>query len=207
VGSSTALLTALQEFGESIDQSHASLSAPLRDLTRDLKSAVDAFVDVEVTIFADLGLPITLTDFTDGADPAVIRGSFRLVLAALQAADSIGHVTFYASRPGAVVDLAADLTYVLARAAIETSTSALSLHVDEQLQPTNRQADLTGIEEASIVGRAVGVLVGRGLPPQHAGAALVLGAQRARAGVVAYARRILAGPRKAFDAGQGRKRR
>jgi hypothetical protein len=136
-------------------------------------------------------MPITLTHFTDGTDVAQIRTSLRLPLAALRTGNSTGHVTFYARRAGVFVDLAADLTFVLAGGHVDTPASPTSIRLDEHLQPTNDQSALTGVTEASIVSRAVGALVDRGQLPEEAEAELVLGSHQASVGVVDYAHEVL----------------
>jgi hypothetical protein len=186
-----ALLSALERLCASIDQEPVFLIKPLVELARELELAVHTYVGIEVTVFTHLGLPITLSDFAADTDPQVIVTSLRLPLAALTRGSSDGHVTFFGTRRGAFVDLAADLGFVLGTVGMGGTSSLVPIILDQNLRPANSTASLEGAEEASTVNRAIGLLIGRGRTPDEAEAELVLGAQAAQLAVVDYAHETL----------------
>lgn len=187
----TALLIALERLSESVDQTPAFLTAPLVELGRELEGAVGNIVGVQVTIFTELGLPITLTDFGSETDLSTIATSLRVPLEALTSWGSTGHITFFGGRRGSFVDLAADLTFVLGSVRPDGAWPPVTISVDEHLQPSSTQASLVGTEEASMVNRAIGLLIGRGRTPDEAETELVVGAQDAGLSMPAFADRIL----------------
>lgn len=184
---STPLLAAIQQLSGSIDQEHPFLTVPLTELAHDLKDAIGGFVGFEVTVFGDLGLPVTLTDFDVDADPAGIRSSLRVALASLRSSGSLGFITFYSDRAGAFVDLAADLGFALGVWAADRAASAQHLSLDEHLQPENTGSRLTGLAEASAVNRAIGVLVGQGRALEEARAEFAAEANRSHRALAALA--------------------
>lgn len=187
-----ALLNALERLCASIDLEPVFLIKPLVELARELERAVHTYVGIEVTVFTPLGLPITLSDFAADTDPRTIATSLRLPLAALTSGGSDGHVTFFGTRRGAFVDLAADLGFVLGMVGIRsTAPVSVPISLDQDLPPMNPTASLEGAEEASTVNRAIGLLIGRGRTPDEAEVELVLGAQAAQLAVVEYAHETL----------------
>ena len=187
-----ALLTALERLCASIDLEPVFLIKPLVELARELELAVHEYVGIEVTVFTQLAMPITLSDFAADTDPHSIATSLRLPLAALTSGGSDGHVTFFGTRRGAFVDLAADLGFVLGLAGVGgTDPSPVPISLDQDLPPTNPKASLEGAEEASTINRAIGLLIGRGRTPDEAEAELVQGAQAAQLPVVEFAHETL----------------
>ncbi len=186
-----ALLGALQQLCAAIDQEPAVLTAPLVELGRELKAAVSSHLGVQVTIVTEQGLPVTLTDFAPETDVSTIATSLRLPLAALTRNGACGHITFYGGRPGSLVDLAADLSFVLGSAGSGGAWSPVSISLDEHRQPSTVNSSLVGAEEASMVNRAIGLLIGRGRTPEEATAALVLGAQEANLSLPAFAEQTI----------------
>ena len=71
-------------------------------------------------------------------------------------------MVLYAGAPGAFVDLAADLAWLTAR-------PPSGFVLDEHLAIPPPTQPGTVLHEASIIDRAVGVLIGRGYTPQRAG--------------------------------------
>jgi hypothetical protein len=187
-----ALLSALERLCASIDQEPVYLIKPLVELARELELAVHTYVGIEVTVMTQLGPPITLSDFAADTDPQTIVTSLRLPMAALTSGGSDGHVTFFGTRRGAFVDLAADLGFVLGTVGLGgTTPSPVAISLDQDLRPANPTASLDGAEEASTVNRAIGLLIGRGRTPDEAEAELVQGAQDAELAVVEYAHETL----------------
>jgi hypothetical protein len=92
-------------------------------------------------------------------------------------------VTFYATRPGAFTDLAADLAH-----AQGLDPDRLELDRD---RPPRTGSDMRGLERLSIIHRAVGVLIARGVDPEAAHAHLTADARAASEPLVDHARRVI----------------
>ena len=75
-----------------------------------------------------------------------------------------GSIIFYASVPGALVDLAADLQWLFGEQE--------SLTLDGDLPPPRGDLGITGLHELSVIGQACGVLITRGRSPEAARAEL-----------------------------------
>jgi len=186
-----ALLSALHRLSASIDQEPVFLTLPLAALGRELEAAVSSYLGVQLTVFTELGLPITLTHVDADTNLSTITTSLRVSLAALTSGEASGHITFYGGRRGSLVDLAADLSFVLGSAGPDGVSSPAPISLDEHLHPSSMQASLVGAEEVSVVNRAIGVLIGWGRTPAEAEAELVLGAQEAAVSLPAFAHQTL----------------
>ncbi|SDT10202.1 hypothetical protein SAMN04488543_3036 [Friedmanniella luteola] len=133
------------------------------------------------------GHPVTLTAVTAERAEAT-RTSLGLPLPLLSPAyEPGGKAAFYSTVPGAFVDLAADLTYVLDR----SRTRAVTIELDGDLPLVTSGVLVTGLEDLAALNRAAGILIARGQDPGTAPQAL-----RTRAGVagltpLAYAHRLL----------------
>ena len=94
-------------------------------------------------------------------------------------------VVFYASTPGAFVDLAADLTYAFAQPPRTpgrdggSSGTALDPAGRGPASPDGDTFSLSGVAELSTIDRAVGVLIDQGHHPDDAHATLRRDAARA----------------------------
>ncbi len=154
-----------------LDEPGTDLHAVLAVLVDDLTAAVPSFLGLTMTVDVD-GQPITLTavdpDLTDAAGASMSVPLSQLV------GVPAGMVVFYAYNPGAFVDLAADTR----RAFDLDGQVVLDGHLDD-FGPDGRARSFTGVEEASVIHRAIGVLIARGHPPEQARAELVDRAQRA----------------------------
>ena len=85
------------------------LQAVIAELAADVTAAVPSFLGLTMTLLLD-GRPVTVTAID--ADLAVAAGaSLQLPLDPLAGAAPGSSVVFYAGRPGAFVDLAADTRY------------------------------------------------------------------------------------------------
>ncbi|HYN71447.1 MAG TPA: hypothetical protein VES60_03015 [Nakamurella sp.] len=152
----------------------ARLTDALDDSATDLADLVgslhEAFV---VAVPSALGLAFTIRaspDLTIRASPAgvtvsTLDGAATAVATSLQVPlgswtdlEPGSAVVFYAAATGALVDLAADLGWLLnIRAAVV---------LDGHLQPAQQQGVMSGLAEMSVVQQAVGVLIDRGMIPQ-----------------------------------------
>lgn len=104
-------------------------------------------------------------------------------------------VTFYASRPRAFVDLAADLAH------------AQGLPLDRlelaERRPASTTAGVRGLERVSVIHRAAGVLITQGVHPDDAQARLAAGAADAALPLVEHARAVVLA---AVEAAEARER-
>ena len=147
----------LSALTNALDDPGIDLAAVLGDLTGDVTAAVPSFLGLSMTLLLD-GRPVTLT--TIDADLAAAAGaSLLLPLDPLAGAGPGSSVVFYAGRPGAFVDLAADTRYaygldgdVVLDGHLTTLTRAAGVHPgvnrvqarDHGDQPSNRGAHRAG---------------------------------------------------------------
>lgn len=97
---------------------------------------------------------------------------------------------FYAGTAGAFVDLAADLEYALTEERRDGSVGA-AIELDRDLPPRTTETGLTGLEELSLLNRASGVLIGRGVEPWAAMEELESRARAAELDRYSYAHQLL----------------
>ena len=100
-----------------------------------------------------------------------------------------GSIIFYASVPGALVDLAADLEWLFG------ATESLSL--DGDLPPPRSDLGVAGLRELSVIGQACGVLITRGRSPEDARAELEHAARTSGSKVEEVAEGLIRGLRPA----------
>jgi hypothetical protein len=171
-----ALFNQLAQFANSVGLDAEILHLPLTNLVADLRVVIPSYRGLQVTIlFSDQ--PVTLTELIPQQTDGAVTTSLRVPLSLLGPGHDEGsRIIFYASTPGAFVDLAADLGYVL-KAAVRTdhldghgaasdaATSAelpISLVLDGDLSPDLADSGLTGLPELSSINRALGILIDRG---------------------------------------------
>jgi hypothetical protein len=149
--------------------------------------AVASFRGLQLTINSN-GFPVVLTAFGDGHNVAVLT-SLRVPLTLMDSHFATeSRVVFYASTPGAFVDLAADLSY-----AFDQRTPGQDgdhpawplIRLDADLPPDGPTFSLSGVAELSAINRAVGVLIDQGHHPDDAYE--ILRGHAARAGLDPYA--------------------
>jgi hypothetical protein len=155
----------------------------LSALVRELGKAVASYRGLQLTIISN-GFPVVLAAFADDGHDGAVATSLRVPLALLDsgfAAES--RIVFYASTPGAFVDLAADLEFALSLGAstpVPGKNSTLSaIRLDADPPPRTRGFSLSGITELSTIDRAAGVLIVQGHHPDHAHTTLRRDAARA----------------------------
>lgn len=138
-----------------------ALDDPATDLADLVSSVHDAFV---VAVPSALGLAFTIraspaavtVSTLDGAATAVAT-SLQVPLGAWTDLEPGSAVVFYAATAGALVDLAADLGWLL------------NLHADVVLDghlPAQPREVISGLAELSVIQQALGVLIDRGMTPQ-----------------------------------------
>lgn len=191
---STALLDDLLHLSRSVGLDDNELSARWTALVQALRAAVPSYRGIDLTLH-DGEQPVRLAAFPDTGN-GVITTSLRLPLVVLGAASHReSRVIFYAATPGAFVDLAADLGHALQTPVTTHDPGGRDGHgsilLDGDLPPRSLASGLTGLDEASSINRAIGILIDQGHPPEEAEG--VLRRHAAAAGVEphVYAARML----------------
>ena len=178
---SASLISQLHELTLSLDGDDHAMDGSLVALMVDLELAVPSYCGLQLTI-TQHGFPVVLTAFAEF--DGTVATSLRLPLSLLNPVLEVpSQVVFYARTPGALVDLAADLTYAL-RGAGATDGAPSDGHVgiglrridghrsaivlDADLPPSTRVSGLYGLADLSTINRAVGVLIANGHHPDDA---------------------------------------
>ena len=209
MGVSTALLIHVSELARSIGLDTDALHVPLKALVGDLRAAVPSYRGLQLTIVHG-GQPVILTDLLPTEADGAVLSSLRVPLSAVGSDHDDGsRVIFYAGTPGALVDLAADLSYVLKTSVITASASsqradsngdgraepgqmhaAPAIVLDADVLRSTSVSGLTGLSELSAVNRAVGILIDQGHDVDDAYDTLRQGARTAGVEVHVYAARM-----------------
>lgn len=207
----TRLVHLLTNLSSQQDPSEPTLNESLDSLDCALAAAVESYAGLQLMLRRD-GYPVVLTVHRtagrppDPDDVPFAVTSCRVPLSLVDANLEPGsQVVVYATTPGALVDLAADLSYALADHSGEVSTGlrpgrpdslddsdhAPTVGLDLDLPPPALPNGLTGLEELSTINRATGVLIESGHDPDRVHA--VLHRQAAAAGLRphVYAARLL----------------
>ena len=205
----TALLRDLLHLSSADGNDGPAIDQRLTAVVTAMRVAVPSYRGLSLTLVHH-DHPVRLTAFIPPEDGESIASSLRIHISALvPRADAQSRIVFYAASPGAFVDLAADLTYLvqtqigppaepprsIGHVDGQSSSHGVDGHrpilLDSDLPPTTLLSGMTGFDELSTINRAVGVLVAEGHLPDHAH--VVLRRRAASAGVDAhvYAARLL----------------
>lgn len=204
---SAALTADINDLCTSVATDPDTVIDPLRALNRDLRLTTRSFLGLELTLL-DHGRAISLASFEPGVQFEDIVTSLHLPLSLLNPTTRASAVTngstgqesaltLYAGRPGALVDLAADLTYALApgqpqsKSADGPGLGAGEVRLDQDLIPRSLTPGVTGIDDVTTINRAVGLLIGQGQTPEEAHRDLVDQAAIAGLTVVAWSAQLL----------------
>jgi hypothetical protein len=182
--SSSALTEQLGTLTAALVDPVTDLHAILDVLLDDLHGAVSSFLGLTVTMQSEW-FPVTLTAIDP--DPArTARTSLALSLGRPGGARPGDKIVWYAGRPGAFVDLAADLERVPSDGGV-----VLDGHLPATPGPP-REPGITGLAELSVINQAIGVLITRGHTPDQAKAELRRRAAVSLTSVTEVARHVLA---------------
>ncbi len=150
-----ALTNALAEPGTDLQDVVAALAD-------DVTAAVPSFLGLTLTVLLD-GRPVTVT----AIDPDLVAAagtSLQLPLERLAGAAPGSSVVFYAGRPGAFVDLAADTRYAYGL----DGDVVLDGHLNPLTRVSVVDPGINGSTEMSVINQAIGVLIARGHLPEEA---------------------------------------
>ena len=160
----TAVLTAL-----SADRGHPGpdIGETLELLAADARAAVPSFLGLAVTMTVS-GEPLAMIAMEDGARPDEVTTSLLVPINnTVTSAERGTSVTtdislvLFASTPGALVDLAADMTWLSGR-------DPAQVVLDQHLHLADGTGDSATLADISTVNQAIGVLIARGHPPEQA---------------------------------------
>jgi hypothetical protein len=157
-----ALAADLTTLSEALDETDADITEALGQLVADIRLAVRSYLGLTL-IAGDASFPLTLTAMEDSAHPGDVASSLLMPLSG-ESADDAGAclvVILYAGRPGAFVDLAADLCWLTGR---QLTDFAFDQHLSLPTEPNTAG----GVHAASVVNQAIGVLLGHGYTPEQA---------------------------------------
>ena len=147
------LASHLRDLVASIGAGDSALGESVSALDAQLRTAVASYQGLRLTLVLG-GWPITLSSFPaiDGESPAT---SLRLALSTLGPGfDPDSQVVFYAGRPGALVDLAADLGYLHRHTRPADRPGQLPVVLDRDLPPESTLSGLSGLAEYATIPRA-----------------------------------------------------
>jgi hypothetical protein len=157
-----ALAADLAILSEALDEPDADIGRELRQLVAHAQLAVRSYLGL--TLIADNGaFPLTLTTMQHFAHPDDVVSSLLIPLwdHDIDVLSSELAVVLYAARPGAFVDLAADLSWL-------TGRQLSDFLLDQHLGPPAEADRHGGVLGASLLNQAIGVLIGRGYSPEQA---------------------------------------
>jgi hypothetical protein len=160
---SAALTADLGALSSDLDQSGDDLHGQLQRLALQVHELVPSYVGLSTTTVVD-NFPLTMTIMDESVDPAEIAASATLPLSIIDC-DTQGQIVFYATRPGAFVDFAADARSLLVGVALD------KILLDQRLSLPSNLADassVNGLADFSTINQAYGVLIEQGHTPEDA---------------------------------------
>jgi predicted RNase H-related nuclease YkuK (DUF458 family) len=159
----TAALTAdFAILSEALDETRPDISESLRQFVADVRLAVRSYLGLTV-MSGSATFPLTLTVMEDSAHPDDVASSLMMPLSD-EHANGTGlalAVVLYAARSGAFVDLTADLGWM-------TGCPLSDFALDQHLSVHAKTHSDRGVQAASLVNQAIGVLLGHGYTPEQA---------------------------------------
>jgi hypothetical protein len=179
------VLAALRQLVTRTQEEPSTLVDATTELTAVLGQTVSGFAGLRITVVHS-DVPVTLALVAPGvAGPAATSVAVPLLLLSADHRPG-GRVVLYSSVPGAFVDLAADLAFVLDRR--REAEEHVELDADLPLPATS---GLTGLDDLATLHRALGHLIDQGHHPDTVEAALRSLASAAGVAPLAFARLLL----------------
>lgn len=172
-----ALSVDLALLTQALDRPEIDIVETLHEFAADARTAVPSYLGLSLTIARDT--PFTCTVLEDLATPEDVRSSLLMPLrqGGTETAATDSAVILYGAQPGALVDLAADLSWL-------TGVQLDEYALDQHLPTIGTSSTPPTIHATSVINQAIGVLVGSGHPPEEAHQRLT--AQAVDAGVDRY---------------------
>ena len=187
---SAVLAADLTQLTDALADPGADLTGMVAGLHENLTTAIPSAVGLAIIIRV-AGTEVCVSTVNgnpaDSAEPSAVTS---LAMPLWWPGDPLGgSIIFYASVPGALVDLAADLQWLFCEQE--------SLTLDGDLPPPCGDLGITGLHELSVIGQACGVLMTRGRSPEAARADLDHAARASGTTVEVIADRLIRGLRPA----------
>lgn len=149
---------------QALDSPGTDVAETVMRLDADARTAVDSYLGLSFAITTDRAR-FDLTVLDEHTEPDDIRTSLLVPLSAAAGVGSAAPVSaaliLYAATPGALIDLAADLSWITSRALTE-------FRLDEHRTLPPSHTDPSPLQAISIINQALGVLIGRGSSPEQA---------------------------------------
>lgn len=143
-----------------LDDPDVDLRATVGDLVAAAGAAVAGFAGLSLTVDVEGG-PVRFTLLEADVVPESVRTSVALPLTILTAGAVRGRLVLFATRPGSLVDLAADLTW-------STGAQPGEALLDQHLELAFSAGAPSGLAQLRSLHQAIGVLIARGLSPVQA---------------------------------------
>lgn len=162
------------------------LIGDLTVLVSTLSETVSGYAGLRLTLVHD-GHPVQLTAMFPAASDQAVVTSLRLPLPPVSGElEDGGELVVWSSVPGSLVDLAADVGYVLQNVTNGPDGGESSgVELDADLPRPDARSGVNGLDELATVNRAAGVMIGRGHDPRSVQE--VLRQRAAEEGLSAYA--------------------
>jgi hypothetical protein len=159
-----ALAADLAILSQALDESAGDIADALHQLAADVSLAVRSHVGLTV-IARNAASRLTLTAMAPFARPVDVASSVMIPLSDASAAEAGLRfvVILYADRPGAFIDVVADLCWLTGR---PVSSFAIDQHLRLPAEPDSH----SGLAGSPLINQAIGVLIGRGYTPEQAAA-------------------------------------
>jgi len=151
----------LTQLTDALADPDADLAAMVARTHESLSTLISSALGVAI-IVRTAGVEVCVSTVDRSAPPA--STSLAVPLSGWTDGTLDGSVVFYAATPGALVDLAADLGWLLGERE--------SLVLDGDLPPRLSDQAVVGLHELSVIGQACGVLITRGRSTEAARAEL-----------------------------------
>ena len=182
---SAGLAADLSQLTEALSDPDADLTGMVAGVQETLTTVVSSALGLVITVRI-AGIEVCVSTVDRNAP----RAATSLAVPLWWPEDTLnGGIVFYASAPGALVDLAADLQWLFGEQEL--------LALDGDLPPRRSDQGVTGLRELSVIGQACGVLITRGRSPEAARAELDLAARTSGTTVDVIADRLIRGLRPA----------
>jgi hypothetical protein len=164
MGLPPSVAAALGLLTDALNDPDGDLHGTLATLRHDLIATVPSYLGLSITVVSD-GHPVTISAFHRNAaerherSPEGIASSLWMPLAPFVVAEAGSQLIFYAARPGAFMDLAADLTFALG---IHFHQAVFDRHLSAP------PAAVSGLQDWSLINQAIGILIDLGHDPTAA---------------------------------------
>jgi len=153
----------LTDLTEALGEPGTDLQAMLEVLADDLTSAVPSFLGLSMIVTREgPGDGVNLNSLP-AEQIGIVSATLMVPLDLLGVSGPGGRVIFYAGRPGAFVDLAADTRFAYGL----DGQVALDQHLPTPGSPIS-PAGVSAPKDSAIINRAIGALISRGHTPEEA---------------------------------------